>query len=195
MYNAHRSKVLSLTYSLAGYSFLKKEKFSTQKYLVDITQFPGSPKLPGFVVTMDLTDEQWRLIEPILAVPVPDLPAPGRPPQEARAVLNGILWKLRTGAAWDDLPATYPSHQTCYRYYCEWNESGSFKAISAALYKDLLVRGGLDIKLALRRGDIRIIPVARKIKFEFAPRLQDTWQSSTVVIILQLALKKVLKEL
>jgi hypothetical protein len=34
---------------------------------------------------MDLTDEQWRLIEPILAVPVPGLPAPSRRPQEARA--------------------------------------------------------------------------------------------------------------
>ena len=135
---------------------------------------------------MDLTDEQWRLIGPILAVPVPDLPAPGRPPQEARTVLNGILWKLRIGAAWENLPALYPSHQTCYRYYCEWKKSGSLKAILAALGKDLSVRGGLAIKLAMSRGDIRIFPVARKIKVEFAPRLQDTWQSSTALLFLQL---------
>ncbi len=139
---------------------------------------------------MDLTDEQWRLIEPILAVPLPDLPAPGRPPQEARAILNGILWKLRNDAAWDDLPALYPSHQTCYRYYGEWKKSGSFKAILAALGKDLSVRGGLAIKLAMSRGDIRIFPVGRKIKVEFAPHLQDTWQSSTALLFLQLASKR-----
>jgi hypothetical protein len=67
-------------------------------------------------------------------------------------------------------------------------------AIFAALYTDLLVRGGLDIRLALDRGDIRILPGARKINFEFAPRLQDTWQSSTAVVFFQLAFKRMRKD-
>ena len=139
---------------------------------------------------MDLTDEQWQLIEPILPPPEPGPPARGRPPQEARAVLNGILWKIRTGAAWDDLPPNYPSHQTCYRYYCAWKESGSLKAIIAALIKDLSERGGLDIKLAIRQGYIRFSPALGKIRVEFAPSLLDTWQASTALLVLQLALKK-----
>ena len=142
---------------------------------------------------MDLTEEQWRLIEPILATPMPDPPAPGRPPQETRAILNGILWKIRTSAAWDDLPAIYPSHQTCYRYYGIWNTSGSMKAILAALFKDLLVRGRLDIQSALYQGDIRVTPVLRKIRVEFAPHLQDTWQASTALLFLQLVAKKIHK--
>ena len=143
---------------------------------------------------MDLTDEQWQLIEPILPILAPALPARGRPPQDARAILNGIFWKMRTGNAWDDLPAVYPSHQTCYRYYCAWHKSEVLKAILAALAKDLLLRGGLDIRSALRNGDIRPSIAARKIRIEFAPRLQDTWQASTALLLLQLIIKRAAKK-
>jgi transposase len=139
---------------------------------------------------MDLTDEQWQLVKPLLPVAAPGPPARGRPPQAARAVLNGLLWKLRTALPWDDLPANYPSHQTCYRYYCAWKESGALKAILAALFKDLLVRGGLDINLALQQGDIRFALAVGRLRVEFAPHLQDTWQASTALLILQLAIKK-----
>ena len=36
------------------------------------------------------------------------------------AVLNGILWVLRTGAPWHDLPERYPSYQTCHRRFQQW---------------------------------------------------------------------------
>jgi len=114
-----------------------------------------------------------------------------RPPQEARAILDGILWKIRTGAAWYDLPAIYPSHQTCYRYCCAWNKSGLINAVISTLLKDLFVRGGLDIKSAMDQGDIRIFSVAGKTKIQFAPHLLDTWQASTALLVLQLAAKKI----
>ena len=44
----------------------------------------------------------------------------GRPWRENRAVLNGILWILRTGAPWADLPDRYPSYQTCHRRFQQW---------------------------------------------------------------------------
>ena len=54
---------------------------------------------------MDLTDEQWEVLEPLL----PELPrradGKGRPWREPRGVLNGILWVLHTGAPW--LPNAY----------------------------------------------------------------------------------------
>jgi transposase len=62
---------------------------------------------------MNLTDEQWRLIEPILPPPSPS--DRGRPPLDRRAVLDGILWKFRTDNPWYDMPPDYPSYQTCYR--------------------------------------------------------------------------------
>jgi len=49
---------------------------------------------------MDLTDEQWRLIEPLIPVPPRRADGRGRLRCNPREVMNGILWVMRTGAAW-----------------------------------------------------------------------------------------------
>ena len=59
----------------------------------------------------ELTDEQWDRLEPLLP---PQRPATGRPAKDHRMVLNGILWILRTGAPWRDLPERYGSWKTIY---------------------------------------------------------------------------------
>jgi transposase len=48
-------------------------------------------------------------------------------------VLNGILWVLRTGAPWADVPERYPSFQTCHRRFQQWVRSGVMKGILEAL--------------------------------------------------------------
>jgi len=96
---------------------------------------------------MDLTDEQWALLEPLL--PEKErAPARkwGRPWKEARAVLNGVLWILRTGARWQDLPERYPPYQTCHRRFQRWVREGVMDAILQVLARDLQERGGLDVK-------------------------------------------------
>ena len=55
----------------------------------------------------ELTVAQWRQVKPLLAALVPRKPKTGRPNTEHRRLLNGILWKLRTGAPWRDLPERY----------------------------------------------------------------------------------------
>lgn len=60
---------------------------------------------------MDLTDKQWAVLESFF-LPRSRPNGRGRPFREARAVLNGVLWVLRTGAPWHDLPARYPPYQT-----------------------------------------------------------------------------------
>ncbi|WP_399167750.1 transposase, partial [Streptomyces sp. PsTaAH-130] len=55
----------------------------------------------------ELTDESWAVIEPLLAPP-----RMGRPVRDRRQVVNGILWKLSTGAAWRDLPERYGPWKT-----------------------------------------------------------------------------------
>ena len=71
-----------------------------------------------------LTDEQWARIEPLL--PKPKKPKRGarskggRPRRDDRACMEGILWILRTGARWKDLPKVYPSPATCWRRLGEW---------------------------------------------------------------------------
>jgi transposase len=58
---------------------------------------------------MDLTNEQWEVLEPLILDPVRQADGRGRPWRDSRDVLNGILWVLRTGAPWRDLPETLPA--------------------------------------------------------------------------------------
>ena len=94
---------------------------------------------------MDLTNEQWQRIVEFIPKPKAQPGKSGRPPQNPRDVLNGILWILRTGAPWADLPERYPPKSTCHRRFQEWTESGVFAKILTALAQDLKERGGIDL--------------------------------------------------
>jgi transposase len=59
-----------------------------------------------------LTDAQWAKIQPLLPKR-PPRPRGGRPPANDRKVLEGILWILRSGARWQDMPEEFPSPSTC----------------------------------------------------------------------------------
>jgi transposase len=59
---------------------------------------------------MDLTDVQWAVLEPTFR-PRRRPDGRGRPWTDPRAVMNGVLWVLRTGAPWHDLPSRYPPYQ------------------------------------------------------------------------------------
>jgi transposase len=65
----------------------------------------------------DLTDVQWSLLDPLIPQPSRRRDLRGRPRKDRRTVLNGVLWVLRTGAPWSDLPERYPSYQTCHRRF------------------------------------------------------------------------------
>jgi transposase len=94
---------------------------------------------------MDITNEQWQRIAEYIPKPKALPGKSGRPPQNPREVLNGILWILRTGAQWKDLPDRYPSKSTCHRHFQQWSKSGVFAKILTALAMDLKERGGIDI--------------------------------------------------
>ena len=80
-----------------------------------------------------LSDRQWQVIEPLL--PRQDFSRGGRPRAEDRKTLEGILWILRTGAQWDELPVKYGSPMTCWRRLKNWQKLGVWKSI----WKKLLV--------------------------------------------------------
>ena len=67
----------------------------------------------------DLTDFEWRVIEPLL----PNKPR-GVPRVDDRRVLNGICWVLSSGAPWRDLPERYGPRTTCYNRFVRWRKSG-----------------------------------------------------------------------
>jgi transposase len=76
----------------------------------------------------------------------------GRKPRDPREVLNGILWILRTGAPWKDLPDRYPPYQTCHRRFQQWVKAEIFRRIVDELATELHNRGGLDIRKAFIDG-------------------------------------------
>ncbi len=94
---------------------------------------------------MDLTDKQWAMLEPLLPNPPKRADGRGRPWREAREVLDGVLWVLRTGATWRDLPERYPPYQTCHRRFQRWVEEGVLSRVLKAPAEDLEARGGLDL--------------------------------------------------
>lgn len=94
---------------------------------------------------MDLTDEQWDVIKPLIPEPPKRTDGRGRPRRDDREILNGILWIMRTGAQWKDMPERYPPYQTCHRRFQEWVRSGAFEVILKALVQDMKERGDLDL--------------------------------------------------
>jgi transposase len=95
----------------------------------------------------ELSDAQWTFIEPILR-PQRRSDGRGRPWQDTRAVLNGILWVLGTGAQWRELPNKYPPYQTCHRRFQQWVRAGKLERILRMLAGELQARGKLDLEEA-----------------------------------------------
>lgn len=97
----------------------------------------------------ELTDDQWAQLEGVLP---PQQPTTGRPAKDHRTVLNGILWVLRTGAPWRDLPERYGSWQTAYSRFRRWREAGVWGRILTALQAEAADDGDMDGSLAMIAG-------------------------------------------
>jgi transposase len=91
----------------------------------------------------ELTDEQWNKIASLLPKPKASRRG-GRPRVEDRRCFEGILWVLRSGARWKDLPAQYPSPSTCWRRLRDWEEQDVWLAIWRKFLGELDEAGRLD---------------------------------------------------
>ena len=89
-----------------------------------------------------LTDAQWAAVAPHLPAAKPR-GGRGRPPCDDRACLEGILWVLRTGGRWRDVPDGLPSGVTCWRRLRDWQAEGRFAGMWAAFLAALTARGRL----------------------------------------------------
>ncbi|GAG19919.1 unnamed protein product [marine sediment metagenome] len=72
-----------------------------------------------------LTDEQWELIADLFSPPK----RMGRPPRDRRKIMDGILWILRTGSPWRDLPDSLGPWQTTWDLFNRWNQDGTVDRI------------------------------------------------------------------
>ena len=97
-----------------------------------------------------LTDDQWELIQDVFPAPAPT----GRPPSDRRMVLDGILWILRTGSPWRDLPEDFGSWKTVWRLFDQWNADGTLDEILSRLRARHIDAGEIDDELWCVDGTI-----------------------------------------
>ena len=88
----------------------------------------------------ELTDEVWERIRPLL----PSNGRRGRQWRDHRTVVNGILWRLRTGAPWRDVPKRYGPWQTCYDRLVRWRQDGTWERLLARVQKDADVAAEIE---------------------------------------------------
>ena len=84
-----------------------------------------------------LTDEQWELVRPLLR---PQRGEIGRPPNDHRTVLGGILWVARTGSSWREMPQEYGKWESAYRRHELWVKQGLWQRILRVLGEEDLLR-------------------------------------------------------
>jgi transposase len=89
----------------------------------------------------DVTDEQWAQLQPLLP---PQKPKTGRPAKDHRTIINGILWIIRTGAPWRDLPERYGPWRTVASRYYRWRKAGIWDRLFAAVQEKADAAGRID---------------------------------------------------
>ena|SRR6266571_3344674 len=140
----------------------------------------------------ELTDLQWAVLDAL--IPEPPRRKDGRPWRSRRSVLNGILWVLRIGASWADLPERYPSYQTCHRRFQQWVRSGIMRGVLEALAEDLQIRGRLDVREAFIDGSFAPAKKGdRRSAKRNVVRKRRSWQWRTAMVFPWLCQLKVLR--
>lgn len=92
----------------------------------------------------ELTDKQWQRLQPLLP---PEKPKTGRPNLSHRPIINGILWLLRTGAPWRDIPERYGIWSTISSRFYRWRQAGLWARLWAALQEEADQHEQLDWEL------------------------------------------------
>lgn len=117
----------------------------------------------------DLSDAQWHFIKRLL----PQDPKTGRPRADDREIINGILYVLTTGCAWEDLPHDIAaSYKTCHRRLLEWQRRRVWQKILAVLLKEAERRKLLNWKNAYHDASV--------IKSKRGPRIKSAIQGNTM---------------
>ena len=102
------------------------------------------------VQRFELTDEQWERLQPLL----PQRARTGRPATDHRRIINGILWILRTGAPWRDLPERYGPWATVASRFYSWRKSGLWDRIFAQVQTQADAAGRIDWRIHYVDGTV-----------------------------------------
>ncbi len=89
----------------------------------------------------DLTDEQWDLLRPLIPEPASDSP---REPVPRREIVNGIMYLLRTGCSWRQMPHDLPNGKTVYHYFRLWSLDGTWEKAMTVLRRQVRTKMGRE---------------------------------------------------
>ena len=98
----------------------------------------------------ELSDQEWDHIKDILPAPKDR----GRPPSDTRMVLNGMLWTMRTGAPWRDVPEWLGPRETVYDRFNRWSKDGTLDRVVELLQALMQSQGKIDWKLFCIDGSV-----------------------------------------
>ena len=142
---------------------------------------------------MDLTNEQWAVLEPLIPTPPRRTDGKGRPWRDPRDILNAILWILRTGAPWHDLPERYPPYQTCHRRFQQWIREGTLSRILEALAEDLKERGNLNLSECFIDGTFVVAKEGGSVlERPSGAKVRSSWRLQTALLFLSPSTQRVL---
>jgi putative transposase len=108
--------------------------------VVAVATSAGGKPLPTI---WEVPEELWERIEPILLRRYPPAPT-GRPRANLRRVLDGIIYRLRSGVQWNQLPREFGDDSTVHRWFQRFVEDGVLEEIWAALASECEALGDLD---------------------------------------------------
>jgi len=97
-----------------------------------------------------MTDDEWACVEGVFPRPA----RTGRPPCDRRTVVDGILWILRTGSPWRDLPEEFGRWGTVWDLFDKWNGDGTLDEILRRLQAAQVEAGAIDEELWCVDGTI-----------------------------------------
>ena len=144
---------------------------------------------------MDLTDAQWASLEPMFR-PKRRSDGRGRPWRDTRSVLHGVLWILRTGAQWRELPSKYPPYQTCHRRFQSWQRSGLLTRALQKLAEDLRDRGKIDLSETFIDASFSSAKKGARLWARLAEeKAVKSWRSQTAMVFLSPAASPALRRM
>jgi transposase len=101
----------------------------------------------------DLSEAEWCILKGLLPIEA-ESRGRGRRPAQNRAIINGILWRLRCGAPWRDVPPKYVNWNTIYRRFRRWNDAGVWEAVSLTLAEAMADSGHYSIDNSTLRAHV-----------------------------------------
>ncbi len=119
--------------------------------VTDVTRTRGRELCGVNVGRGDLSNEAWARIVGLL----PTNGKRGQQWRDHRQIINGILWKLRTGAPWRDLPGRYGPWQTCYDRFVRWRRDGTWDALFTAVVTGAQAVGAIEWEVSVDSTIVR----------------------------------------